>query len=195
MTTCFAGIILLVCLLCVAPIRSNAYVCSNYLLPTTTELRKIELGREDLIPQACYKNSKKYDVLLDEDSNGTADLFESEDYVTRKGNMLFDASVRYQKKICREDPKSSYCCSRGIESIDILKHKSCWLKLGLTTKVNGKKIQAARNFENGTATGVFKMSDVWSYRCNGQQNTKIVAITFDSAYADGCTTPDQVWRM
>jgi hypothetical protein len=59
-------------------------------LPTTTELRKIELGREDLIPQACYKNSKKYDVLLDEDSNGTADLFESEDYVTRKGNMLFD---------------------------------------------------------------------------------------------------------
>lgn len=189
-----SGIVLLLSLATFAQ-PGVATICSNYLLPSSTEIRKFNVGSEKLIPRACLKQPDRYDVLKDEDVDGTADLFQAEDYVTRKGNMLFDASVKFQRKLCGKNPKSSYCCANGIESIDIIKIRPCWLKLGLTTRVNGKAITATRDLTNGTATGVFKVSDVWAYRCNGEEDRKTVSITYDSAYEDGCFTPEQVWKM
>lgn len=177
------------------PMCCLARICSNYLIPEVTDVKKYNLGSKKIIKRACWDDTAQYAQLLDENKDGTADVYASEDYITRAGNMIFETSIEYQKKVCKEKPSSSYCCKHGVESVDVLETRVCWLILGASTKIQGKLYTAVLNNTEGyDGNGVFKYSSVWGYRCNGDDELRRVALTNDVAYRTKCATPDEVWK-
>lgn len=178
------------------PLSSAIEICSSYVLPVTTVLKGYDLGSKDLIRRACWDNTEKYVQLLDVDpKDGTADGFDNEDFTARAYNMIFEAMVKYQRDLCTKNPSSEYCCKKGVQEVDALNKRSCWLKQGQSTYLNGKPFTARiSTSREGFGDGLHKVAYVWSYICNGEQDSKNVSIIYDLEYRRGCATPEQVWK-
>lgn len=166
-------------------------------MPITTVINRYETGSTELIRRACWDDdSDKWTQLIDMfPLDGTADGFESEDLIGRAYNMIFEASYDYQKDICKKNPDSEYCCKEGVRAIDALEKHACWLNEGNSTYIKGKRVTATTSTKPVyTKRSLFKVSYVWTYRCNGETDYKNVSVSYDVHYQTRCASPRDVWK-
>ena len=189
-------LVVVFCLLVLGTGHCVARVCINYLMPITTVMQRYETGSTELIRRACWDESDKWDQLIDTSpKDGTADGYETEDLIARAYNMIFEASYDYQKDVCKKNPDSQYCCKNGVSTVDALEKHACWLKQGQSTYINGERITATNSTKRGsTKRSSFKVSYVWTYRCNGETDYKNVSVSYDVYYQSQCAAPNNVWK-
>lgn len=169
-----------------------AKVCVNYLEPVTTVIIDYKTGSKELIPRACWKDSDKWYQLIDVNPlDGTADGWDTEDMIGRTSNVIFEAFYDYQIDVCEKNKDSEYCCEKGVKTFNALEKRGCWLREGESSYLQGKRITTKSRDEKGQ--GFVKESYVFTYICNGEEDYKDVAITYDAYYSYQCATPDDVW--